>query len=277
MVNPKEYYDAYNLCRNLINQEEILPNLDFESFKRYVSRENWMPIPLKYELVEKKQDITNSKRPHICIVLEKNTIAFDIFYNGTQSVKNFMNILEKESLTEKREFINVLKLLDERFSYHLLYCEKFFSAAPEWETEIEGKCENLTDEKIEQLLNKIKEVLQKREFRQSIIPNSHIASLGMAIADVTVNKNDSIAIKDALQNVIDIFKVCTKIKSFSEINKIRKEDEKQIKVRKCPDCSKVFEYNTARTICPKCIVEIEKSTIKKKDYDLLKREDKVLS
>ena len=99
----------------------------------------------------------------------------------------------------------------------------------------------------------------------------------MGIADVTININNKEDIHYALQKVIGVFRICTKIKSTSQINKIRRDQEKQIKVKKCPYCDKVFEHNTMRTICPKCVVDIENSTIKKKDYDLLKAEGKILA
>ncbi len=277
MVNYKGYYDMYILCRSLIKDDEVLPSLDFQSLERYVSQREWMPIPLKDEIADKKKDITQSIRPHISISLrDKNKVSFDIFFNGTQSVKNFMNILEKESMQEKKGFIESLKSLDERFYYILFYCEKFFSAAPEWETELEDKCKNLDDKKIEQLLKKIKELLEKRESRQSIIKKSHIATVAMSVAWVSVDRTDHELIKEVLQKVIDIFKICQKIKTYSEIKKIRKEEEKLIDIRRCPNCDCYLEYDTGRSYCPSCITPIFKEKIEKKEYDLLKSQNKIL-
>ena len=226
MVDYKGYYDMYTMCRSSIKDEEILPSLDFDDFKRFVSQRDWTPIPLRDDIVNKKKDITESPKPHLCISLrEKGMVSFDVFFNGTQAVKNFTSILEKESMGEKREFIEALKSLDDRFYYDLLYCEKFFSAAPKWETELEDKCRNLTDDKVEQLLKKIKEVLQKREFRQSVIDKSHVATVAMSIAWISIDRSNHEEIKEGLQKVINVFRICRKIKTYSEIKKIRKETE----------------------------------------------------
>jgi hypothetical protein len=219
----RKYRLFYEKARLVINDDEIFPQLEDTQFKEFVSQRDWMGVP---SFSISKKNMTTSDEGHIGIELKNNKVLLDLWFNGTAAVNRFVNILKETSETEKGEFFDLVSKLDENYKIRILYTEKFFSATANWETELEVKCINLNDEKIYQILEKIKEVINKRDSRQKILPNSQISTVAVSLAEIEIDENNEDKINEALLNLTKLIRLTHNIKSDSQIKKIEKEKDR---------------------------------------------------
>jgi hypothetical protein len=222
----KGYKEFYSKIRGLVKDDEIFPELTDTQFEEFVSQENWMGVP---SFSASKKEMTNSDHGHVGIVLrENNQVWLTLWFNGTKAVNRFVNILKDISEKEKTELVLLIKNLDERYKIQIRYTEKFFAASPDWNVEGSFKCKNLTEETIDGILRKIKEVKDKRDMQQKMIPSDQIATLAVSLAEIEIDKNDDNQLKEVLSNLAKIARICHDIKSDSQLSKIKKVQEKEI-------------------------------------------------
>ena len=264
----KEYAELYSMIRKLANDDEIFPQLNDVQLEDFISQEDWMGVP---SFSISKQQMTNSDDAHIGLAIrDNNKIWLTLWFNALKAVRRFTNILHKFSEKERQEFIETIKHLDKDYIIRILYAEKFYAGSADWETVKRFECKDLSEDQITEILKIIKETKEKRDNRQKFLTGGKVATLAVSLAEITIDKNDTIKIKNVLNNLVKLIRISHGIKTHSQIKKIEKDKKKKIKVAFCSDCNSIFPYNTYRTICPKCKFMLDKKKITKDEIEKAK-------
>lgn len=218
-----DYVKIYKRFNEVINNEEIIPELSDNQIYNYLSRINWMPIPNINELETNKTDITTSPRPHISFRIIDNNCFIDIFFNGKESVNNFLTILESESYKQRKDFIDSIRSLNDNYSCSILYCEKpNFASTPDWIIEYKIKCNELNEKSVFEFIEKIKEISIKRDNQQKLLDSGAIATIAVKVASTHFDINDNNQLTEVILQISNIFNICLNLKTVKEILKIRK-------------------------------------------------------
>ncbi|MFA5070902.1 MAG: hypothetical protein WC511_00855 [Candidatus Pacearchaeota archaeon] len=216
----KKYQDFYNEFRKIIKDNEIFPEMTEYNFQEFVSPEDWMGVP---SFSSRKDELTNSDKAHISLRIRDGKLIADLYFNATKAIDRFVNILHNISKKEKEEFINLVRNLDERYTTEVRYTEKWANAPAKWETLKVMKCKDLSKENIEDLLEFIEKVKQKRNMNQKDLPRGRIATISIPFARIELNLEDKDEIRKALINLANLARIVHNIPSKSNIKKLERE------------------------------------------------------
>jgi hypothetical protein len=220
----QKYKDLYAELRKFANDDEIFPKLNDSQFEEFVSEKDWMGVP---SFAITKKEMTNSDNAHIGIGLEGNKVWLSLWFNGKKAVERFVNILKIVSENERKEFIEFIKNLGNKYKIGVRYTEKFYAASAEWETVAEVRCGNLTEETILELLNKIKQTKERRDSRQKMLQGTpNIATMAISVAEIEVDREDKETLEDAVVKLADLTRIVHHIKSSTEVRRLTKSSIK---------------------------------------------------
>lgn len=242
-----------------MKDEKIFPELEESHFNEFVSKEDWMPIPSFG--VKKREDIQKSIDPHISFRLEEGKVKTDVFFNGKDAVEKFCNILLEVSTVQKNKLVQCLKTLDKRYRYELLYTVKMNLSPSKWEKVHSSRCNKLSQSDIDNLLQEINALKNRRDSKQKSLSQGYIATLAVKLASIEIQESDDEQIKDTFTKLANILKIATDIKSNTEVRKLKRDEEKakkakEIALKKAKDCEDYRKKAGCRTDdveeCKKC-------------------------
>jgi hypothetical protein len=251
----EEYIRLYKISRDQL--PTLIPALTDEEVRKQVSQRDWLIFPLPYEVARKQA--VNRPDPHIDITLrEPGKVRIGIRCNTIKSVEKLKNILNGYHKNEKKQLINHMTSLDDRFLTSIMSKQKEynFAQAPKHEVIFQERSNTIDEDKITKIFGLLDEIRQrgidkKKEMFVDFLPEAPVIDLTSIKLSL-----DEKEYRLALSDIGKIFETCISIKTRSEIEREEKRAKKGSKIHYkgyiCQNCKTKFPLENKPMFCPKC-------------------------
>ncbi len=210
--NQEEYVKWYNIAREHINNDKIIPKISDNEIIKNISGENWLMFIKGTQ--EDRANAVNYPEPNVYLVIDDNTLEIGLTFNNTPSVDKFKNIIKGHSDVEKTELVKKLLALNNQYLTCLVRkIRKMYGPSPKHTTEYEIQTNTLNDEKFEKL------ILDCVKIREEGIKNKETAEFASYFEGPVVEliyieiKQDKKSFTAVLDDIVPIYSLCLDVKS----------------------------------------------------------------
>jgi hypothetical protein len=226
----KDYIAWYNIAVDVFGG--TIPNLKDDEILRFVSKNNWLIIPMTHE-VGREESIARSD-PNLYFELrEKGKIDVGFVCNTLESVRRMKNLLHGFHTVEKDQLIQKLRKMDEAFTTRIerKIKESHPLQTPKYQIDYEFPTNQMDDALLLEAFEQIARILEERDVLQEqngegwrLAP---IINLAYTVIDQDENK-----FRAVLKQLKPIYQLVLRVKTDKAIEtEIKQEYEKKLKDR----------------------------------------------
>lgn len=228
-IDKQEYVKWYNLAKNVINNEFLIPERDDNKIIGLVSPKNWLVFVLKNETLTTTKEgdkpniwleITSPEKARIGLVFANNPS-----YNKFKTIMTDYNKTQKNTITKK--MLNLLKEDNWRIQIETKTKEYNRSQSPKYTLVKEWSCNEINENIIKDVIdygNSVQSEGNEKRLDGKVVFEG--VSLNLMMCEFPLNENE---FSKRIIPIFDVLLTCLDVKSELEINKIKKEQLKTIK------------------------------------------------
>jgi len=272
----KAYILLYNFLYERINDEILIPKLsDKELMSEWLSNENWLMIPPKDSIT--KESAEKSPYPNIWLAIDPDLkqMSAGIHWAQAPSVKNFLSILDRmnndnrEQLSKtfsslKKEYIIIAETKSRKKGAHIF-------APSNYKKEEKWNLKNFSPDIAEQIIKKMDEISEQgKKLKEEGKVEWALPTL--QIRYKSIDGNDYETILEVIMDYMKILKVCHKILSEKQINKIKRNIIKEFNYDNLKESYKYlkFRYELGNQITEESFnSRVDELNKKIKEYNLI--------
>jgi hypothetical protein len=275
LVDKKVYVRWYNLAKDTIKNEELIPSRTNEELFDMVSRENWLMFCLKDETKD------------IAIVKDEPNVFFDVLsregnaegtarlgltFNNVRSYERFKTIMRglnkeiKDEITEK-----LLKLNNDwKINIKRKTKDKYHGQVPNYKVEKEWDSNKINETIIDEIIklgNDIREQGRNEADRRK--PKYYFEGPSVNLMESEFSLKEDV-FKDRIEEIFEVLALCLKVKTDIEVNKELRRMVKRIAELEILKKSK--EEHIAKLKSLKDVPFFSKEDIEKQEQELAELE-----
>lgn len=257
-----EYIPWYRQLESVFGN--YVPKLTDEKIIEYVSRENWIIIPVQGE--SDKKDSRFARRPNLWFsLLETGFIDFGIVYDKLQSVERLRNIIAPFNEYERNQIIGKLAILDDSFvtKVHRKTKTHHFSEAPNYKVVFKQKSNLMDHDQFVKAFDAVDNILNERDILDTDEKYELAPSIDLVSGTI---QRDKRKFAKALAKIKPIYEFAINFKTESEAKKKKPPRRSSLASWYCsnPKCKKEVDKlficeSCGAQICQECYDENTKS------------------
>ena len=234
LVDKNTYIKWYNLSREEVNDENLIPERSKEEIFDLISRENWLLFCKKEE---NKEIATQKSDPNVFFdVLSKEGNLkglgrLGLTFNNLGAYDKFRTIMRGENRELKNKITKELLGLkyDWKMKIHRKVKENNFRQTPEYEEDGSWDTKEISENIIDEVIEKAKKIRKEgTEKRIEKKPKYYCETPTINLMEMDF-KLDEEEFKDRISEIFKILVLCLSVKGDVEVNKIIREKVKLIK------------------------------------------------
>lgn len=225
-----QYIKWFKIAQEVLGNN-LVKKLDDAEVVNWISRENWLMLPLPTETDMKHAK--NRQDPNIYITLfETNSgnekMGIGLTCNTIKSVEKMQNILDSYHDSDRERLLSALKKLDNNFkaSVSSKIKEIHFAQSPEYDCKFELHSNQIDEKsitKIFQIANDIRERgLRLKDLRGTSHP-IEAPSFEIAYCEFTLDEEK---FRKKMRELMPVLEACLRVKRTNELTRIKGKLEK---------------------------------------------------
>ncbi|MBU1623107.1 MAG: hypothetical protein KJ597_06040, partial [Nanoarchaeota archaeon] len=231
-MDKEKYVKWYNIAKEVVADEKLVPIRTDDEIKKLVSQEDWLMFVL--EEFDDTTEAKNASAPNVFMDLfrddNKEFGRIGLTFNNVKSVDVLKNILSKYCKNEKEALTKLLLSLDGAWeitvsrkikdTYHL--------QTPVYQREYHNTSNQIDDTVVDQIIfwvNKIRE--EGTEKRKSLLPKYYSETPSVNLLESIFILNEEV-FKTRIKEAFEILKICLDVKSNREIKTIVKSKNTEL-------------------------------------------------
>jgi len=225
-----QYVKWFKIAQEVLGNN-LIRKLDDADVVNWISRENWLMLPLPTETDMKQAK--NRQDPNIYITLfetksGKERIGIGLTCNTIKSVEKMQNILDSYHDSDRERLLFTLKKLDDNFkaSVSSKIKEFHFAQSPEYDCKFElqsNKIDEKNIKKIFKITNDIRERgLRLKDLRGTTHP-IEAPTFNLAYCEFPLDEKK---FRKKMCELMPVLEACLRVKRTGELTRIKKKLEK---------------------------------------------------
>lgn len=227
-MDKKKYIVWYNLAKNIIKDDFLIPSRTDEEIKSFVSPEKWFGFAPKD--IHSLKELQRSDRPNIFFdISDENDPVIGLTYNNLGAVDKIKNILLGFNRNEKEELVKKLSELKPfwRIVLYRKIKDHHQSQRAKYEPVIDKLSYKIDEKLIEDIISQSERV---REDGKRHPINKANYPYETPVITLMESSNFELSEKTFMERIIpcfDMLRTCLKVKSESQIKKMQSDNKKE--------------------------------------------------
>lgn len=284
ILKKEDYIKWYNLAKNEISNEELIPNRTDEEIIKLVSANDWIMFSSKGETKEERK---NSPNPNVYLAISayKNGIygegTIGVNFNNIGACDKFEYIMKGTNEEIKIKLNKALRELKNNWeiSVSRKIKDKNWAQRPKYTIEFEEDIKNLNEKIVDNVVDKINKIRKEGKLKREIMKTKgnngyyETPSVSLIVSSFELTEDNFL---DRIYEAFKILSICLKVKGGVEINKENRALEKEFKILedKIPELEK--ELIGHEKMIESKISGFTKEGLEKKKKELKEKKDRII-